>query len=147
MQRRARILALQALYAEEQYFAIKTVYDFAGNDASQFCFGDVLEFPWLDRIPPQEELFIAKILVQGIRQHREEIDQYIIQNLKNWTMDRLLLVDQTILRLGIYMLRYLLDTPTKVILDECIELCHIFSSERSYRLVNGVLHTLASGLR
>ena len=134
LQRRARILALQALYAKEQQ--IRTGY-------SGFCD----EFSWLDREASAEELFLARTLVDGVCDNRAELDADIGERLQNWSLDRLWAVDRSILRLGVYMLKYLLDTPERVIIDECIKLCHNFSSEPSYRLINGVLDALAKQYR
>ncbi|WGK68420.1 transcription antitermination factor NusB [Candidatus Haliotispira prima] len=162
-QRRARVLALQALYAEEQHFrssvpkvnvksAVEEMDDSCErptetNRKSPETFCDVLQFSWLDREPSAEELFMARVLVNGVRLHSVEIDEAIVRHLENWTLDRLLAVDRSILRLGAYMLSYLPDTPGRVIIDECVELCHNFSGEHSYRLVNGILHTLATKCR
>ncbi len=143
LQRRARILALQALYAEEQQILSQR----NNSQHEQRSLNDVLKFSWLDREASQEELFMARALVQGIRQNLEKIDHLIAEYLENWTIDRLLIIDRLILLLGIYMLEYLLDTPSRVIIDECIELCHCFSSKDSYRLINGILHKVAKELR
>ncbi len=136
LQRRARILALQVLYAQEQQRL--------GSKADE---ADVLDFSWLDREASSDELLMAKLLVQGVGKNLASLDENIIGELRNWTMDRLLAVDRAILRLGCYMLQFLLDTPSKVIIDECVNLCHSFSSEQSYRLVNGVLHSLSRKFR
>lgn len=56
-------------------------------------------------------------------------------------------VERAILRLGAYELRFLDDVPTKVILNEMIELAKVFGSERSYKFVNSVLDKLAKSER
>ena len=47
-------------------------------------------------------------------------------------------IDRAILRLAIYELRTT-DTPTKVILNEAVELAKKFSSEEAGAFVNGIL--------
>jgi len=56
-------------------------------------------------------------------------------------------VERAILRLGAYELSYRPDVPTKVVLNEMIELAKVFGSEHSYKFVNGVMDKLATELR
>lgn len=56
-------------------------------------------------------------------------------------------VERAILRLGAYELSYRSDVPTKVVLNEMIELAKVFGSEHSYKFINGVMDKLASELR
>ena len=136
LQRRARILALQTLYEREQQNRLNL-------GRQHFCDA----FSWLDREASDEELFLTRTLVEGVCDNLSEIDAELAERLQNWSLDRLWAVDRSILRLGTYMLKYLSDTPERVIIDECVKLCHSFSVEPSYRLVNGVLDTLAKKYR
>lgn len=56
-------------------------------------------------------------------------------------------VERAILRLGTYELTSRPDVPTKVILNEMIELAKVFGSDHSYKFINGVMDKLASSLR
>lgn len=56
-------------------------------------------------------------------------------------------VERAILRLGAYELIHREDVPTKVVMNEMIELAKVFGSEHSYKFVNGVMDKLASELR
>lgn len=56
-------------------------------------------------------------------------------------------VERAILRVGAYELRYRLDVPTKVILNEMIELAKVFGADHSYKFVNGVMDKMAVALR
>ena len=56
-------------------------------------------------------------------------------------------VERAILRLGTYELKYRLDVPTKVVVNEMIEVAKVFGSEHSYKFVNGVMDKLARNLR
>ena len=55
-------------------------------------------------------------------------------------------VERAVLRLGAYELEYQTDMPTRVVLDESIEMSRIFGAEEGYRFVNGVLDRLATVL-
>jgi len=56
-------------------------------------------------------------------------------------------VERAILRLGAYELIHRSDVPTKVVLNEMIELAKVFGAEHSYKFINGVMDKLASQLR
>ena len=129
-------MALQALYEREQRLRLEL-------GKYRFC----AAFSWLDREASDEELFLARTLLDGVCHNLAEIDAELDTRLQNWKLERLWAVDRNILRLGVYMLKYLADTPERVIIDECVKLCHSFSGEPSYRLINGVLDALAKKYR
>ncbi len=56
-------------------------------------------------------------------------------------------VERAILRLGAYELSYKADVPTRVVINEMIELAKVFGSDHSYKFVNGVIDKLAKSLR
>lgn len=56
-------------------------------------------------------------------------------------------VEKAILRIGAYELKCKEDVPTKVILNEMIELAKVFGSDHSYKFINGVMDKLATSLR
>ncbi|NND83070.1 MAG: transcription antitermination factor NusB [Gammaproteobacteria bacterium] len=56
-------------------------------------------------------------------------------------------VEKAILRIGAYELQHRADVPTKVVLNEMIELAKVFGSDHSYKFINGVMDKLATELR
>ena len=56
-------------------------------------------------------------------------------------------VERAILRIGAYELKFRADVPTKVVLNEMIELAKVFGSDHSYKFVNGVMDKLAKNIR
>ena len=56
-------------------------------------------------------------------------------------------VERAILRIGTYELEYRKDVPTRVVIDEAIELAKTFGADHGYRFVNGVLDKVARDLR
>ena len=56
-------------------------------------------------------------------------------------------VERDILRLGAYELTFREDVPTKVVLNEMIELAKVFGADHSYKFINGVMDKLAKNLR
>ena len=78
-------------------------------------------------------------LVRGTIEHKETIDATLEEKLENWTLSRLPKIERTVLRLSVYELLYMQDTPQKVVLNEAVELCKVFSDDKSSKFVNGVL--------
>ena len=73
-------------------------------------------------------------------QSKIELDDKIRQHLKKgWTLERLTLVEKSILRLGLYELLEYDETPQLVAINEAIELAKKFSDEKSSKFVNGIL--------
>jgi len=56
-------------------------------------------------------------------------------------------VERAILRLGAYELKFKADVPTKVVINEMIELAKVFGADHSYKFVNGVMDKMAASIR
>mgnify|MGYP001566814774 CR=1 FL=1 len=68
-----------------------------------------------------------------------EIDALINEFTPNWNVDTMTAIDRNILRLGAYELRFDEAIPSKVAINEAIELGKTFGGEASGKFVNGVL--------
>ena len=80
-------------------------------------------------------------IVNGVVNNQEEINALAHKYLKNWTIDRLNQVDQAILSMGIYELKYT-ETPSIVSINEAIELSKKYSDEDVTKMINGVLDSI-----
>jgi len=101
---------------------------------------DALETAWNaepEGPPDPEAQRFALELVQGVVEHREEIDGLIEQHSHNWRLDR------NVLRLAVFELKWRPDIPKKVTLNEAVELGKAFGTEASSAFVNGLLDRIA----
>ena len=90
-------------------------------------------------VPRDIREFVSKT-VEGVRGHQPELDALLENSSENWKMTRMTpLVDRCILRLAVYEIHHSADIPTKVAMDEAIELAKEFGSEQSPSFVNGLL--------
>jgi N utilization substance protein B len=80
----------------------------------------------------------ANRLFEGATRDVTVLDDLIRRHADNWRFERLAAIDRAILRLAIFELTQA-ETPTKVVLNEAVELAKKFSSEESGAFVNGVL--------
>ncbi|MBU6317396.1 MAG: transcription antitermination factor NusB, partial [Acidobacteria bacterium] len=97
------------------------------------------------QVSPADEL--TTLLVEGVQQHREELDAAIAAHSKGWTLERMPLIDRTVLRVAGFELLGRPEVPVAVVLDEAVELAKRFSTDDSGRFVNGVLSALVPVLR
>lgn len=123
--RRARESAVQCLY---QWDVTKAAPDgiLAGYWESH------------DEAPPEVREF-AEWLFRGAVTRHDEIDAMISEQMQHWRLDRLGLVEKSILRLAGYELLHGVDTPAAVVIDEAVELAKRFSEPAAGPFVNGVL--------
>ncbi len=122
--------------------AVQTLYSFEQN---RYRDDDVALLPddATDDVDAEAQAF-AKTLFEGFRRERAAIDSAVDTRLENWTIQRLAVLDRTILRLGAFELLYCPETPAKVTINEYIELAKEYGSEaKTARLVNGVLDRIA----
>ncbi|TWT26126.1 transcription antitermination factor NusB [Planomicrobium sp. CPCC 101110] len=79
------------------------------------------------------------LLVQGTHSNKSAIDEKLKGHLENWSLERLPKIERTILRMAVFELSFMEDAPSRVIMNEAIELSKTFGDEKSSRFVNGVL--------
>lgn len=133
---RARVLALQALCA----------FDAVGPDFERELdafLQDRTNYPDLGwRGPlPRDAVEFARQLTLGAWRQQERLDE-LVHTGSGWPLERIQPVDRNILRLGLYELLECPETPYEVVLNEAVELAHLFGGPESPGFVNGVLDGL-----
>jgi len=95
-------------------------------------------------IAPSE--YVVEVL-QGVDSHLTELDAEIGRTAAGWTVERMPVIDLSILRMALWELMYRPDVPATASITEAVELASQFSTDRSAKFVNGVLARLARDLR
>lgn len=135
-----RLAAIQALYAIEV----------SGGDVDRVIV-DFIERRWAPPDPDSNgvpEAAFLRMLVEGVAARRVELDPDIDRALAHgWTLPRLEILLQAILRAGAYELSNLLDVPRNVVINEYVDIAHAFFSGKEPGLVNAVLDRLAIRFR
>jgi N utilization substance protein B len=93
-----------------------------------------------DRQPPVSDY--TRLLVEGYAERAERIDELLSQYTIGWPLDRMPVVDRSILRLATFELIWHDETPDVVVLDEAVRLAKEFSTDDSPAFVNGLLGRL-----
>ncbi len=84
----------------------------------------------------------ALSLLDGVREHRAELDPLLAAKAENWTLDRMAVVDRNILRLAVFEFLHETETPTTVVINEALEIARKFSTEESTQFINGILDAI-----
>ena len=97
--------------------------------------------------PPKEttEEF-GEMLLQGFIETDEELLQLIEPTLKNWDADRVALIDMILLKMALTELMNFPTIPSKVTLNEFVEISKLYSTEKSKDFINGILDRLMKKL-
>ena len=85
---------------------------------------------------------LTKFLVDGVREHIDEIDKIVEECAPDWPLDKIAKIDLVILRIAIFEILFGKKTPVKVAIDEAIEIAKEFGNETSHKFINGVLGTV-----
>ncbi|MGO1538237.1 MAG: transcription antitermination factor NusB [Leucobacter sp.] len=85
----------------------------------------------------------AREIVDGVSDHRDEIDELIASYAQGWTIERMPSVDRALLRLASWEILHNDEVPVAVAIDEAVELAKSYSTDESGRFINGVLGKIA----
>lgn len=123
----ARTIAMQVLYQ----------WDFNGQQAG--AMPGMFAYQQQEFAPEFDDHGFAQELLDGVVAHQTEIDGVIVKYAPEWPLEAITLVDKSVLRLGMFELLFSETVPSKVAINEAIELAKSYGGESSGRFVNGVL--------
>jgi N utilization substance protein B len=84
-------------------------------------------------------------IFEGVISNQETIDKLIVENLKNWSIERLSKVCLAVLRVSIYEMVISKDVDVGIAINEAVEITKIYSTQDDANYVNGVLGGIARG--
>ncbi len=131
--RKVREAVLKAIYALQ-----------LGKDTAQHVADTILKNAEFTK---EKDLrrFAEKLFFNTI-EYEEELDEIIAQHIKNWDIKRLALIDRLVLRMALCEFIYFEEIPTKVSINEAIEIAKLYSTAKSGRFVNGILDAALTDL-
>jgi N utilization substance protein B len=86
----------------------------------------------------------AEVLVNGVNEHIESLDRLISERARDWTLDRMPVIDKNLLRMALFEMLYLEEVPSAVAINEAVDLAKTYSTEGSSRFVNGLLAAVSA---
>ena len=90
----------------------------------------------------KEKWDFAKSLLATVLDKEEHTLELIKPKLKNWDADRIAALDLIILRMGVCEFLYFETIPTKVTINEYIDLAKDYSTMQSGQFINGMLDNI-----
>jgi len=135
MRRRARELAMRALFAHTQggvdlEEALRHALEEMGGEEDPY--GDPLD---------EEGVAFARRLLLGYKAHQEEVDRILKETVEGWDFGQMAKTDLTILRLATYEMLYE-PTPFAPLIEVAVKIANRYGGEHSGAFVNGVLGRL-----
>ncbi|WAC09830.1 transcription antitermination factor NusB [Dyadobacter pollutisoli] len=91
----------------------------------------------------EEDRFFVEELCRIVVAESDKYDLYLDDQLKNWELERVALVDLIILKTALAELIHFPGIPVKVTINEFIEIAKRYSTPKSGKFVNGVLDVLS----
>lgn len=85
----------------------------------------------------------AKELFLGVCENKEEIDKLISENITGWKIERLSSVALSASRLAVFEMLHMDDIPVGVSINEAVELCKKFGTDKDAAYVNGTLGAIS----
>ena len=125
--RKSRELALQALF---------------DMDMSKNGSEERIELFCENFSPPADVLPFFKGLFCGVKTNLKEIDALIEKFSSNWKISRISCVDRNVMRIAVYEMLYCEDIPSKVSINEAIEIGKKYGAEDSGSFINGILDSV-----
>lgn len=124
----SRTIAMQTLF----------IWDFNGKK-NNTDFDNLIKINFQVFAPTFNDGGFVLNLIKGVIKNINEIDRYISKYATEWPLDQITIVDRNVLRIGVFELVYDKDIPSKVAINEAIEIAKNFGGESSGKFVNGVL--------
>lgn len=81
-------------------------------------------------------------IIRGVRDHDEEIREFVETYARDWSFERMPAVDRAVLRIGTWELLYNDEVPDAVAISEAVGLERVLSTNESPKFVNGLLDKL-----
>ena len=77
---------------------------------------------WTEFDPDDEVRAFTEEIVTGTYKHQRTINAKILACAKNWTLERMAVIDRNVLRMAVYEILYRSDIPPSVTINEAISL-------------------------
>ncbi len=102
---------------------------------------DEFDSEMIDELKKAEDREFARAIVEKFEENRKTLQMLVENNLKDYEIDRVYKVDLAIIYTALSEIVYL-KTPTKVAINEALEIAKVYSTEKSSKFIHGVLSAI-----
>lgn len=118
---------------------MQSLYQWDFQDKPNSKIPEIISYNLKEFAPDFDDKGFVQELIDDVVTKIDEIDAIITKFAPDWPIDQITAVDRSILRIGVFELKFSEVIPSKVAINEAIELAKTFGGESSGRFVNGVL--------
>lgn len=143
-----KLIFTQLMLPNESFIAhIEELYTNWDDDADMMdqlmmnYFQKPASYNLLEMLSPEKWQFARSLLTTSIEK-KEYCAELIKPKLKNWDSERIAQLDMVLMRMGVCELLYFETIPTKVTINEYIDLAKEYSTPQSGQFVNGILDNI-----
>ena len=104
------------------------------EEERQLILQDNLDF--FKGLNPRERKFVMD-MVNRVQEEKKKIDEMIAQNLIGWKLERLMLIDRNLLRMGIAESYF--NDQKAIIIDDVVRMAKKYGGEESFKIINAIL--------
>jgi N utilization substance protein B len=128
-----RLLAVQALYQI-------SINELSSENSIDSILETAIQQPGLEELKKKPNFNYAKKILNGFLENSKQIDLLIRTSLTaSRSLDKLDKLIQAILNLAIYEIKFGPKVPKKIIINEYLNISHIFFTGAESKLINGIL--------
>jgi len=102
---------------------------------------DEFDSEMIDELKKVEDRVFAREIIDKFEENKNTLQLLIEKNLKDYEIDRVYKVDLAIIYTALSEIVYL-KTPTKVAINEALEIAKVYSTEKSSKFIHGVLSVI-----
>jgi len=77
----------------------------------------------------------VKVLLSGVEEHIQKIDELINTYAQDWDMDRMPAIDRNILRIAIFEILWVAEIDLRIACDQAVELAKSLSTDESSKYI------------
>ena len=126
--------------------AMQSLFEWDFNSRPTKDLPQIINYDFQEFAPEFGDHSFTEKIVNGVIEKQAEIDGYIKKYAPEWPLDQITTVDRNILRIGVYELVFDQNIPSKVAINEAIEIAKTYGGESSGKFVNGVLGSIFKDL-
>ena len=98
-----------------------------------------------EKAPGASQAEYIRSIVTGVAAHAPELDGYIAKYARGWSFERIPLVASAIMRVAMYESLYRSDIPTRVAINEAVEIAKRYETPETVKFINGILGSFVRG--
>ncbi|HMZ89298.1 MAG TPA: transcription antitermination factor NusB [Chitinophagales bacterium] len=131
-----------ATWADDEFIVKGLMDEFFNNNISEQTEKHLFDFQVGD-----EEMAFAESLVVFTMESDLQYDEEIKPKLQNWELDRVSLIDRILMKMALTEFLHLPTVPTKVTINEYLDISKLYSTPRSREFINGILDKLMNEMK